>query len=31
MMEEEIDEDGDPFVAFHEWNTPEEDKAWEDL
>jgi antitoxin PrlF len=23
--------DGDPFVAFHEWATPEEDEAWKDL
>lgn len=21
----------DPFVAFHEWATPEEDEAWKDL
>lgn len=30
-MDEVLDEDGDPFVAFHEWNTPEEDEAWQDL
>jgi antitoxin PrlF len=23
--------DGDPFVAFHEWATAEEDEAWKDL
>jgi antitoxin PrlF len=23
--------DDDPFVAFHEWATPEEDAAWKDL
>ena len=23
--------DGDPFVALHEWATPEEDGAWKDL
>jgi antitoxin PrlF len=22
---------GDPFVAFAEWGTPEEDEAWKDL
>jgi antitoxin PrlF len=21
----------DPFIAFHEWATPEEDEAWKDL
>jgi antitoxin PrlF len=23
--------DEDPFVAFHEWATPQEDAAWKDL
>ena len=30
-MNDDFDADGDPFVTFHEWNTPEEDEAWKDL
>jgi hypothetical protein len=26
-----VSNDGDPFVAFHEWATAEEDEAWKDL
>ena len=30
-MTDENDLDGDPFVAFHEWDSAEEDEAWKDL
>jgi hypothetical protein len=30
-MDDTVDENGDPFVAFHEWESPEEDEAWKDL
>jgi uncharacterized protein (TIGR00369 family) len=31
LMDDTVDENSDPFVAFHEWESPEEDEAWKDL